>query len=125
MVRNLVHFFLLTKYFLLNKAPKNHIISLTHSEIFSIEPSNNCAHDYLEIRNGKYGFAPLVGRYCNENRPIFPIYSNGRNLWIKFNSDDSIQSEGFRIYYELIKITKKTELDYSTFLKLSNEFLSN
>ncbi|CAF0710427.1 unnamed protein product [Brachionus calyciflorus] len=109
-------------YFLIH-APRNHKIVLTHMEKFSIEPSVNCVHDYLEIRNGKFGFDPLIGRYCDGNLPIFPIYSTGRNLWIKFFSDDSIELNGFRIYYELKKSIQKNELDYETYLKLSQEIL--
>lgn len=85
----------------------------------------NCAYDYLEIRDGKYGFSPLIGQYCDWNLPKLPINSTGRNLWIKFNSDDSIQARGFRIFYQLKMKNKKSELDYSTYIKLSQEFLSN
>ncbi|RNA32526.1 neuropilin and tolloid 1 [Brachionus plicatilis] len=112
----------LSCYFLIH-APKNHIVSLTGVENFDIEPSVDCSYDYLEIRDGKYGFSPFIGRYCDQNLPKFPINSTGRNLWIKFNSDESIEAQGFRIFYQLKRNGKVKELDYSTYAKLSHEFL--
>lgn len=94
-------------------------------EYFDIEPSEDCSYDYLEIRDGKYGFSPLLGQYCDKHLPKLPLNSTGRNLWIKFNSDESIQGRGFRMFYQLKRNDKKKELDYSTYLKLSHEFLSN
>lgn len=69
-------------------------------EKFSLEPSDGCHNDYLEIRDGKYGYSPLIGKFCDSNIPKLPIQSSGQHMWIKFDSDDSIQSDGFKIIYE-------------------------
>lgn len=69
-----------------------------------MEPSDGCTNDYLEIRDGKYGYSPLIGKYCGTNIPKFPIQSSGPDLWIKFDSDDSIQSDGFKLIYEIKKV---------------------
>lgn len=66
---------------------------------FQIEPSNNCAYDYIEIRDGPHGYSPLIGRYCGTIPPM-DITSTGRELWLRFNSDESIELNGFRAFFE-------------------------
>jgi hypothetical protein len=63
-------------------------------------------YDYLEVRDGQFGYSPLIGRFCNYNTPMLPIESSGRHLWIKFKSDDLIELSGFRIFFEFRKMTK-------------------
>ena len=82
-------------------APKNYVIVLQSLEKFSLEQSDGCMNDYLEIRDGKYGYSRLIGKFCDSNLPKLPIYSSGQHMWIKFVSDDSIQADGFRIIYDL------------------------
>lgn len=88
--------------FILIKAPRNYLIKLSF-EIFNLEPSVDCTYDYLEIRDGPYGYSPLIGKYCGHKHP-YDILSSSNELWIKFSSDDSIEQTGFKIYYEFKKI---------------------
>lgn len=99
------------------------MIVLKFLKNFRIEQSDDCVYDYLEIRDGQYGYSPLIGRFCDSNVPILPIESTSRDLWIKFQSDDSIQDEGFRIFYEYKKIPKSNSIE--NFAKLSLGQLSN
>jgi hypothetical protein len=84
-------------------APKNFIIKLKFEDNFQLEPSNNCIYDYVEVRNGPHGYSPFVGRFCGKESPP-EITSSGRELWIRFNSDETIELNGFRIVYEFIPV---------------------
>lgn len=87
-------------------APHGYIISLREIETFDLEPSDNCEYDALEIRDGPFGYSSLIGRYCNSAKLALPIESTHNKMWLKFNSDDTIQLRGFRIYYEFKKVNK-------------------
>jgi hypothetical protein len=50
------------------------------------------------VRNGPHGYSPFVGRFCGKESPP-EITSSGRELWIRFNSDETIELNGFRIVY--------------------------
>ena len=102
------------------QAPKNHVVVLKYYERFEIEQSDSCLYDYLEIRDGQFGYSPVIGRYCNFNVPHLPIESSGRFLWIKFKSDDLIELSGFRIIFEFRKILKQVPIEY----KLKNGLIS-
>lgn len=87
-------------------APKNYVVILSF-QAFNLEPSSDCAYDYLEVRDGPYGYSPIVGRFCGAQLPPL-ILSSGREIWLRFNSDDSIQHSGFLINYEF----KKARVSY-------------
>lgn len=72
------------------------IISLDFVDVFHIEDHPQCEYDYLEIRDGKYGYSNLLHRYCGETFPP-NVKSSGPYLWLKFHSDDTIEYEGFHI----------------------------
>ena len=65
--------------------------------------------DYLEIRDGQYGYSPLIGKYCDSNLLYLPIESSSQNIWIKFSTDETIQQDGFRFSYEFKKSSKTSE----------------
>ncbi|KAA3675200.1 uncharacterized protein DEA37_0011011, partial [Paragonimus westermani] len=69
-----------------------------------LEPSTGCVNDYLEIRDGQFGFSPMIGRFCTDNRMLRPITSTGQWLWLHFHTDFSIEKSGFQavFYYDLI-----------------------
>jgi hypothetical protein len=100
-------FFLYNRYFRFLRilAPRNYIVILKNFSKFDLEPSPECGYDYLEIRDGPYGYSPLIGRYCNNNPLALPVESSGQELWLKFNTDDTIQSHGFQITYEFVKLS--------------------
>ncbi|KAM9307657.1 cubilin [Gastrophryne carolinensis] len=62
---------------------------------FSLQESENCAKDYLEIREGNATGA-LWGKFCGNTLPINVSSIFGHVLWIKFVSDGSISGSGFR-----------------------------
>ena len=66
-----------------------------------MEDATNCEYDFLEIRDGAYGYSKPIAKLCG---PDFPrdITSSDRYLFLRFVSDDSIQYTGFRAVYSFI-----------------------
>ncbi|KAM4705286.1 LOW QUALITY PROTEIN: cubilin [Rhinophrynus dorsalis] len=62
---------------------------------FSLQLSDNCVHDYMEIREGNETGA-LMGRFCGNELPNNITSVVSHILWIKFVSDGSISGPGFR-----------------------------
>lgn len=81
-------------------APRQRI-ELTFDEHYYIEPSFECRFDHLEVRDGPFGFSPLIDRYCGVKSPPL-IRSTGRFMWIKFSSDEELEGLGFRAKYSFI-----------------------
>jgi len=66
---------------------------------FSLEKSDNCTFDYVELREGvAAGGARLVGRLCGDGVPGM-FHTVGNSLWIKFVSDATVTSRGFWASY--------------------------
>ncbi|XP_053307274.1 tolloid-like protein 2 [Spea bombifrons] len=63
-------------------------------QAFEIERHDNCAYDYLEVRDGISEASPLIGHFCGYEKPE-DIKSTSNKLWIKFVSDGSINKAGF------------------------------
>ncbi|KAE8590953.1 hypothetical protein XENTR_v10018256 [Xenopus tropicalis] len=63
-------------------------------QAFEIERHDNCAYDYLEVRDGFSEDHALIGRFCGYEKPE-DIKSTSNKLWIKFVSDGSINKAGF------------------------------
>uniref|UniRef100_A0A1A9Z6B4 CUB domain-containing protein n=1 Tax=Glossina pallidipes TaxID=7398 RepID=A0A1A9Z6B4_GLOPL len=82
-------------------APKGQIIRLDFRNSFHIEYKEECKFDFLEIRDGQYGFSNLIGKYCGRTFPP-EITSKERYLWLHFHSDESIEYQGFTAVYEFI-----------------------
>uniref|UniRef100_A0A8C5PBH1 Cubilin n=1 Tax=Leptobrachium leishanense TaxID=445787 RepID=A0A8C5PBH1_9ANUR len=61
---------------------------------FSLQASENCTKDYVEIREGDET-GSFLGRYCGSSLPSDITSVVGHVLWIKFVSDSSISSSGF------------------------------
>ncbi|KAA0704371.1 Bone morphogenetic protein 1 [Triplophysa tibetana] len=61
---------------------------------FEIEKHDNCAYDYLDVRDGDSESSPLLGRFCGYEKPG-DIKSSSNQLWIKFVSDGSVNKAGF------------------------------
>ncbi|KAH0948163.1 hypothetical protein HN011_006977 [Eciton burchellii] len=80
------------------EARNRHRILLTVQH-FELEEHSGCAFDYLEIRNGGYESAPLIGRYCGTEIPT-EIPSQTNQMYIKFVSDYSRSMEGFHIEWD-------------------------
>ncbi|XP_038224755.1 neuropilin and tolloid-like protein 2 isoform X4 [Dermochelys coriacea] len=86
--------------YILEAAPRQRI-ELTFEEPYYIEPSFECRFDHLEVRDGPFGFSPLINRYCGLKSPAL-IRSTGRFMWIKFTSDEELEGEGFQAKYSFI-----------------------
>ncbi|XP_032710459.1 neuropilin and tolloid-like protein 2 isoform X1 [Lontra canadensis] len=86
--------------YILEAAPRQRI-ELTFDEHYYIEPSFECRFDHLEVRDGPFGFSPLIDRYCGVKSPPL-IRSTGRFMWIKFSSDEELEGLGFRAKYSFI-----------------------
>nr|XP_040054275.1 bone morphogenetic protein 1-like isoform X1 [Gasterosteus aculeatus aculeatus] len=61
---------------------------------FEIERHDGCAYDYVEVRDGGSVSGPLLGRFCDHNKPD-DIKSSSNVLWLKFVSDSSVNKAGF------------------------------
>ena len=66
-------------------------------------------YDYIELRDGLYGFSTLIGRFCGRRHPG-TVESTGRAMWIAFKSDNSVEYAGFQAAFyffdgKLIRLT--------------------
>lgn len=73
-------------------------IRLTASR-FSLEPSDGCSFDYLEVFDGGDDTGSALARHCGENFTRGGINSTSNELFIKFKSDQSVNKQGFALIY--------------------------
>ncbi|KFM76021.1 Cubilin, partial [Stegodyphus mimosarum] len=64
-----------------------------------IESHRDCKYDYLDVHDGDSEDAPLLGHLCGYRVPE-SIISSYNFLWMKFETDGSIQNRGFYSVYE-------------------------
>ncbi|XP_012540616.2 uncharacterized protein LOC105839105 [Monomorium pharaonis] len=83
------------------EAEKGMLLKLDFRDEFNLEDSPNCAFDYLEVRDGQYGYSNLLGNFCGTNFPP-EITSKTRYLWLRFRSDDNIEGKGFKAVWSTI-----------------------
>lgn len=83
-------------------APFGYLIKIEFRDQFHLEDATNCEYDFLEVRDGAFGYSTLIDKLCG---PDFPrdIISSDRFLFLRFVSDDSIQYSGFRAVYSFIQ----------------------
>ncbi|KAI6221809.1 Neuropilin and tolloid-like protein 1 [Aphelenchoides fujianensis] len=101
-------------------APAGYDILFRFHEVFKIETSYedalsrphsitpNCPNDYLwlqEIRDGRYSFSPLIGRFCGFLPPAGEIRVQSGHAWLNFHSDGLIEERGFSAEYEFVRKT--------------------
>ncbi|XP_048223975.1 LOW QUALITY PROTEIN: cubilin [Perognathus longimembris pacificus] len=79
------------------RAPQGHSISLFF-HYFALEDSDECTHDFLEVRNGGDRSSPLLGKYCGTLLPN-PVFSHGNQLYLQFKSNSDISNEGYEILW--------------------------
>lgn len=84
--------------FLPSSASPRQCIDLFFDDKYSIEPSWECKFDHIEVRDGPFGFSPLIGRYCGQESPAY-VRSSGRYLYIKFVADGELEAMGFSARY--------------------------
>lgn len=76
-------------------------IQLAFDKTYYIEPSFECRFDHIEIRDGPFGFSPIIDRFCGPKSPGV-VTSTGRFMWVKFISDEELEGLGFRVKYTFI-----------------------
>ncbi|CAO2585471.1 Tolloid-like protein 2 [Lemmus lemmus] len=72
------------------------ILNFTSMDLFK---SRLCWYDYVEVRDGYWRKAPLLGRFCGDKVPE-PLISSDSRLWVEFRSSSSILGKGFFAVYE-------------------------
>lgn len=61
---------------------------------------------YCQVRDGDVQESPLLSRLCGFDTPRESIISSYNKLWIKFETDGSVQTRGFKAVYDAIEIGK-------------------
>lgn len=84
-------------------ADAGHMVMLDFRDQFHLEDSATCEYDKLEVRDGAYGYSPLIGTFCGNEFPK-KMYSSKRYMWLQFSSDDSIEYTGFKAVYDYVPI---------------------
>ena len=67
-----------------------------------------CHCDYVEVREGASSDGELIGRFCNSKRTT--VYSEGRQMWVKFRSDIAYHRKGFFASFARIKLRKSKSM---------------
>uniref|UniRef100_A0A915BSC0 CUB domain-containing protein n=1 Tax=Parascaris univalens TaxID=6257 RepID=A0A915BSC0_PARUN len=62
----------------------------------------HCPNDFIEIRDGRYGFSPLIGRFCGMEIPQGEIRAKSGTAWLRFFSDEVLEYKGFYADYEFV-----------------------
>uniref|UniRef100_A0A8C3B237 Neuropilin and tolloid like 1 n=1 Tax=Cyclopterus lumpus TaxID=8103 RepID=A0A8C3B237_CYCLU len=83
--------------YIIEAAPRQ-CIDLFFDDKYSIEPSWECKFDHIEVRDGPFGFSPILGRFCGQVSPAY-VRSSGRYLYIKFVADGELEAMGFSARY--------------------------
>ncbi|KAK1333590.1 hypothetical protein QTO34_005975 [Cnephaeus nilssonii] len=72
------------------------VLNFTSMDLFK---SRLCWYDYVEVRDGYWRKAPLLGRFCGDKAPE-PLVSTDSRLWVEFRSSSNILGKGFFAVYE-------------------------
>nr|XP_030871259.2 tolloid-like protein 2 [Gorilla gorilla gorilla] len=72
------------------------VLNFTSMDLFK---SRLCWYDYVEVRDGYWRKAPLLGRFCGDKIPE-PLVSTDSRLWVEFRSSSNILGKGFFAVYE-------------------------
>ncbi|CAF96612.1 unnamed protein product, partial [Tetraodon nigroviridis] len=72
------------------------ILNFTTMDLYK---SSLCWYDYIEVRDGYWRKAPLLGRFCGDKVPDVLISTDSR-MWIEFRSSSNWVGKGFAAIYE-------------------------
>ena len=88
-----------------NSAGHGNAVLVQFVETFHIEISEDglCLYDYLEIRDGKFGYSPVKDKGTCGSQPPTLVQSSGQYLWLRFHSDQSIGYKGFRAIVTILQ----------------------
>ena len=87
------------------------MVMLDFRDQFHLEDSATCEYDKLEVRDGAYGYSPLIGIFCGNEFPS-KLYSSKRYMWLRFTSDDSIEYTGFKAVYDYVPIPNQGKIAF-------------
>ncbi|GAB6032010.1 hypothetical protein CHUAL_010385 [Chamberlinius hualienensis] len=62
---------------------------------------NNCQYDFVEVFDGGDDSAATFSRHCGRNLPP-TVISTSNTVFVKFRTDSSVTSTGFRATYEIV-----------------------
>ncbi|CAJ0560161.1 unnamed protein product, partial [Mesorhabditis spiculigera] len=62
-----------------------------------------CPNDYIEFRDGRYGFSTLIGKFCGNVLPAVEIRAVSGYMWLRFHSDDYLEYKGFHATHEMVR----------------------
>ena len=84
---------------------RNKIINIQFYQMDLEEDRNNCEYDYIEVRDGSTTTFPLLlPRLCGQTVPA-PINSTRSVILIRFHSDSSLTSRGFKLRWKALEPT--------------------
>lgn len=89
------------------EAPASMVVQLDFRNQFHVEAESSslkqllCPYDFLEVRDGRMGYAPLLGHFCGDSPPP-RLNSTGRYMWLIFHSDETIEYQGFHAVYTFL-----------------------
>ncbi|KAF7259335.1 hypothetical protein EG68_03622 [Paragonimus skrjabini miyazakii] len=85
---------------------KDHRILLNFRGLWELEKEPHCTCDFLEVRDGAFGFSPLLGRYCGRQLPNVGegLQSSGPYMWLRFRSDSTLSHRGFQAVYRFFQV---------------------
>ncbi|XP_064410135.1 cubilin [Latimeria chalumnae] len=66
---------------------------------FSLEFSEGCNFDFLQIHDGESASAHMLGKFCGNSTPT-ELFSSHNSLYFWFRSDHSINADGFTVEWE-------------------------
>ncbi|XP_061840054.1 dorsal-ventral patterning tolloid-like protein 1 isoform X1 [Nerophis lumbriciformis] len=74
------------------------VLNFTTMDLYK---SSLCWYDYMEVRDGYWRKAPLLGRFCGDKLPDV-LTSTDSRMWIEFRSSSNWVGKGFAAVYEAI-----------------------
>ncbi|CAL8347936.1 unnamed protein product [Merluccius merluccius] len=68
--------------------------------------------DHIEVRDGPFGFSPIIGRYCGQESPSYVPLPPDATLYIKFVADGELEAIGFSARYNFTQASSSSLAGY-------------
>lgn len=95
--------------------PSVQIISVTFLN-FKLESSDSCSHDFVQIHDGSFSGARMIGKFCGTSLPLGGVVNSTHNtMYIWFKSDASTTADGFELTWFAAAPSKIHSLVYLHF----------
>lgn len=82
------------------RVPLSERVAVDFGDEFALEGGNQCHFDFLALYDGPDSSAPLVGKYCDNDKPP-RFVSTSNSITVVFHSDMSFEMSGFTMNYEV------------------------